>query len=162
MKGLLVLVGAAVILLSMGAFTGAGERAESRYDFRTSPAYAALAEGQRDKLQQVTRDLALLWGALDMYADWHGGRTPEKLDDLVPLYLPDLPRDPFATEQTARERMAHGVQASVDGWGYRYMRGAPSNRAWCLSSAGLPDFPFLAEKGNVGLYVCKGVWVLWN
>jgi hypothetical protein len=32
-------------------------------------------------------------------------------------------------------------------------------RAWVISSVGLPDFPYLAERGNVGLYVCKGVWV---
>jgi hypothetical protein len=39
------------------------------YDFRTSDQYAALSGADRDKLETVNRDLVLLWGALDMYAD---------------------------------------------------------------------------------------------
>jgi hypothetical protein len=144
-----------LLALCVGTITGAGDR----YDFRTTPAYAKLTNQQREKLMQVRRDLALLWGALDMYADEHDGQPPKTLADLVPLYLPELPRDPFATEQTAKAKDLRRAQPSLDGWGYRYRRGAASNRAWCLFSVGLPDFPYLAARGNVGLGDCKGEWI---
>lgn len=101
----------------------------------------------------------LLWGALDMFADEHGGTLPETLDQLVPKYLTELPSDPFATGQTANEGEVGGYTRSKEGSGYRYRRGAPGNRAWVITSVGLPDFPYLAERGNIGLYVCKGVWI---
>ena len=132
---------------------------EAPYDFRATQAYAALTDDEREKLTQVRRDFALLWGALDMYADDHGGASPATLADLVPLYLPELPRDPFATEETARAKNQDGPRKSLEGWGYRYRRGAAANRAWCISSVGLRQFPFLAAEGNIGLYVCKGVWL---
>lgn len=147
------------VSLCLAAGPGGAAREADRYDFRATPAYAALTEQQRNQLMQVRRDFAALWGALDMYADEHGGQTPETLSDLVPQYLPELPRDPFATEQTANAKDLHGAKASLNGWGYRYRRGAASNRAWYISSVGLPDFPFLAARGNVGLYVCKGTWI---
>ena len=28
-----------------------------------------------------------------------------------------------------------------------------------LSSQGLSSFPYLAARGNIGLYVCKGIWI---
>jgi hypothetical protein len=28
-----------------------------------------------------------------------------------------------------------------------------------IASVGLPQFPYLAERSNVGLYVCKGIWI---
>lgn len=146
------------VCLCLTVDAGGAAREADRYDFRTTPAYAALTEQQRDQLNQVRRDFAALWGALDMYADEHDGQTPEALADLVPHYLPELPRDPFATEQTANAKDLHGGRASLDGRGYRYRRGAASNRSWCISSVGLPDFPFLASD-NVGLYVCKGTWI---
>ena len=133
------------------------------YDFRATPAYAALTDQQREKLLQVQRDFAMLWGALDMYADEHGDHVPPKLEDLVPRYLPELPRDPFATEQTAGEKDPD-KEKSLQGWGYRYelsgflLFGKGHTRAWSISSVGLPDFPFLAAKGNIGLYKCKGLW----
>ena len=148
-----------LLVLWLGAVTGAAEPKGDRYDFRTTPAYAKLTDEQREKLTQVRRDFALLWGALDMYADEHDGQPAETLADLVPLYLPELPRDPFASEQTAAAKDLHRAQPSLDGWGYRYRRGAASNRAWCLLSVGLPDFPFLAARGNVGLGACKGEWI---
>ena len=134
-------------------------RADLSYDFRASEAYKQLAPADRRGLEQVRRDQVLLWGALDMYADEHNGDAPETLDALVPRYLAELPKDPFATAQTAAEGEAPGYAKSKDGWGYRYKRGAPGNRAWVLSSVGLPDFPYLAEHGNVGLYICKGLWI---
>ena len=148
-----------LLVLWLGAVTGAAEPKGDRYDFRTTPAYAKLTDEQREKLTQVRRDFALLWGALDMHADEHDGQPAETLADLVPLYLPELPRDPFASEQTAAAKDLHRAQPSLDGWGYRYRRGAASNRAWCLSSVGLPDSPFAAARGNVGLGACKGEWI---
>src|SRR5580765_6293737 len=78
------------------------------YDFRASEAYKQLAPADRQRLEQVRRDQALLWGALDMYADEHNGDVPESLDALVPRYAAELPNDPFATAQTAAERDAPG------------------------------------------------------
>jgi hypothetical protein len=132
---------------------------ERPYDFRKSAAYGALSDGERDKLRQAAQDFASLWGALDMYADEHEGRTPNTLEDLVPRYLPQLPRDPFASHQSAGVNDLGGARPSLSGWGYRYRPGASGKRAWCISSVGLPEFPFLAREGNVGLYVCKGTWV---
>ena len=132
--------------------------AEQPYDFRASDAYEQLTVDERQRLERVHRDLVLLWGALDMYADAHNGSLPETLDDLVPEYLVELPSDPFATQETARVESRHETQ-SKQGMGYRFRRGAPGNRAWVLSSVGLTDFPYLAERGNVGLYICKGTWI---
>lgn len=28
-----------------------------------------------------------------------------------------------------------------------------------IASVGLPDFPYLAARGNIGLYICKGTWI---
>jgi len=124
----------------------AGEEAAGKggYDFRATEAYRALTAVDRDALEQVQRDFNLLWGALDRYADEHGGAPPERLADLTPRYLLRLPVDPFA---------------SGEEHGYGYRRGSPGNRAWVLSSRGLPSFPYLAARGNVGLYVCKGIWI---
>jgi hypothetical protein len=133
--------------------------AEDRYDFRQTDAYRNLSEGDREKLEQVHRDLIMLWGALDRYADNHDGKTPEKLEKLVPHFLLELPVDPFATASSAQKKDTKTQVGSMDGWGYRYRRGASSNRAWCLSSVGLEGFPYLAERGNVGLYICKGTWI---
>jgi hypothetical protein len=109
-------------------------------------------------LEQVRRDQVLLWGALDMFADEHGEKMPGTLDELVPRYLAELPSDPFATVQSRNERVG-SYTASKQGWGYRFQTGAPGNRAWIIMSVGLPDFPYLAEHGNVGLYICKGLWI---
>lgn len=128
------------------------------YDFRTSGAYARLTAEERQGLEQVHRDLVLLWGALDMYADDHGDKLPASLDDLVPIYLEELPSDPFATAETAKA-VPPGYAPSKKGKGYRLKKGSPGNRAWVISSVGLSGFPYLAERGNVGLYLCKGTWI---
>src|ERR1035437_42556 len=133
--------------------------ADAVYDFRRSEAFVRLSPIDKEKLEQVKREQVLLLGALDMYADGHQGNPPENLDALVPKYLKDLPSDPFATESSAGEKDWHDYTPSKKGWGYRYRRGAAGNRAWAIASVGLPQFPYLAEKGNVGLYVCKGTWI---
>jgi hypothetical protein len=133
--------------------------AEVPYNFRTSEAYRKLSGKDRKRLERVHRDLMMLWGALDRYADHHDGNPPETLEKLVPHYLAELPTDPFATDETARQKGAKPYRVSKDGRGYHYRKGAPGNRAWCLASAGLPDFPYLAARGNIGLYVCKGTWI---
>jgi hypothetical protein len=132
------------------------------YDYRESEAYRHLSPENREKLDQVHHDFLTLWRALDNYADFHNDNPPDSLDQLVPnSFFRELPTDPFATAETARQTNTSNYVTSKHGWGYRYKRGArvPGNQSWCLSSVGLPDFPYLAEKGNVGLYVCKGTWL---
>jgi hypothetical protein len=143
------------LLLSATLLLGA----DKPYDFRASIAYQQLTSTNRLRLEQVRRDQVLLWGAVDMFTDEHGGDLPGTLDELVPKYLAELPADPFATERTAREPMSYGYHSSKGGLGYCFMPGAPGNRAWVISSVGLPDFPYLAASGNVGLYLCKGTWI---
>jgi RNA polymerase sigma factor (sigma-70 family) len=128
-----------------------------RYDFRESVNYKGLPADQREKLEQVTRDFVLLWGALDLCARDHKGTMPAKLEDLVPRYLKDLPRDPFATKATADEKKLDPYTPSLQGLGYRYRPGRADS--FVLMSVGLADFPYLAEKGNVGLYIARGTWI---
>ena len=109
-------------------------------NFRKSAAYVKLSIEDRQRLEQVHRDLVLLWGALDMYADHHDGDLPSTLDELVPSCLAELPTDPFATEQAAKAELTHGYVSSKGGVGYRLKPGAPGNRAWVISSVGLPKF----------------------
>ena len=144
----------AALLLTAWAATAVADK--PHYDFRARAEYAALTLDQREKLEQVDRDFVLLWGALDMYADDHGGRPPQTLDALAPRYLAQLPKDPFATETTAATDVPKGYQPSLNGYGYRYC-GGPI-RAWIISSVGLPRFPYLAPRGNFGLYRGKGEW----
>lgn len=132
--------------------------AERPFDFRASDAYHKLSAADKERLEKVHSDLVLLWGALDIYADQHSGNLPATLDDLVPTVLAKLPTDPFAIQESESARITHVTQ-SKKGTGYSYKRGAPGNRAWVISSVGLADFPYLAERGNVGLYICKGTWI---
>jgi len=132
--------------------------AGNRYDFRASTAYAQLSAGDRQRLEQVRRDQFLLWGALDLYADENDGEPPETLDALVPKYLAELPSDPFATQPAVDERKPGGYTLSKGGLGYQFRKGSPGNRAWIISSVGLPNFPYLGER-NSGLYICKGTWI---
>ncbi|MGD0538128.1 MAG: hypothetical protein ABSC03_10845 [Verrucomicrobiota bacterium] len=148
-----------MLLLTFLSLTVLLAAAEKPYDFRACNAYGKLSAADKQWLEQVHRDLLLLWGALDMYADEHNGNLPSTLDELVPKYLAELPSDPFASQQTPSVQLTKGYIASKHGLGYRFMGGAPGNRAWVISSVGLADFPYLAERGNVGLYVCKGVWI---
>jgi len=154
---------AAILIVMVGGFPWAAPADppgdDDWYDFRATAAYAALDQSAREALEQVRRDFVLLWGALDMYADDHGGQLPVSLDELAPRYLRRLPVDPFATEVGAAEKDLGGYVPSCNGRGYRYRRGAEGNRAWCLASVGLPQFPYLAERGNIGLYMCKGTWI---
>ena len=149
-----------ILLLTFLSLAVSLVAAEKPYDFRASSAYRKLSAADKQRLEQVHHDLVLLWGALDMYADEHNGNLPSTLDDLVPTVLTELPSDPFATQETASQT-THVTQ-SKKGMGYGFKRGAPGNRAWSISSIGLADFPYLAERGNVGLYICKGTWISGN
>jgi hypothetical protein len=146
------------ILIACCLLSASFSSAEEPYDFRQSEAYSKLSAPDRNRLEQVHRDFMMLWGALDRYADNHDGRLPDTLDQLVPNYLSELPRDPFATAESAKEEAKWNVK-SKEGWGYRYRKGAPGNRAWVLSSVGLRNFPYVAAHGNIDLYVCKGIWI---
>jgi hypothetical protein len=151
-----------ILILMIVSLTVWFASAEGPYDFRTSDAYKKLFAADKQRLEQVHRDFVLLWGALDMYADEHGGNPPATLDALVPKYLAELPTDPFATQQTARGQDTRGYTQSKGRMGYGLAKGSAGNRAWCIASVGLPDFPYLAERGNVGLYICKGTWISGN
>jgi hypothetical protein len=94
--------------------------AEKLYDFRATEAYRKLSAGDQQRLEQVHRDLVLLWGALDMYADDHGGNPPATLEELTPKYLAELPSDPFATRETASAQATSGYTQSKKGMGYRW------------------------------------------
>ena len=133
---------------------------QDSYDYRTSSAYQNLSAENRVRLDQVDHDFMALWIALERYADAHDDNPPDSLDQLVPVYFKELPSDPFATAKLAQVKDWNNSSPSKGGWGYRYKGGAPEpgNRAWVLLSVGLPDFPYLAPKGNYGLYVGKGIW----
>jgi len=148
-----------ILLLTFLSLAVSLVAADKPYVFRASDAYRKLSTADKQRLEQVHRDLVLLWGALDMYADEHDGNPPATLDDLVPKYLVELPSDPFAIQETAGVKTTYGYTQSKKGMGYRFKMGAPANRAWVISSVGLADFPYLAERGNVGLYLCKGTWI---
>ncbi len=141
------LAAALVIGVSLTAFSPCDEppAQQNRYDFRATEAYKSLSDSDREKLEQVHRDFVLLWGALDMYCEDHG-KPPESLEALTPHILRELPLDPFASPQAENRH-------------YDYRPGSPGNRAWIISSVGLSGFPYLAERGNVGLYQCKGTWI---
>jgi hypothetical protein len=151
----------AIYLFSVGCVLCAcrAVAGEPPYNFRESEEHQKLSAEDKAKLEQVHREFMTLWGAVDRYADNHGGEPPETLDQLTPNYLSELPTDPFATSETADDNPSRYYSTSKDGWGYRYRKGSPGNRAWTLSSVGLSDFPYLANRGNYGLYVCKGVWI---
>jgi hypothetical protein len=147
------LTGICVALASVIGFGGGDES----YEFRSSPAYHALKPAEQQALEQVHRDFVLLWGALDLYLREHENLAPEKLESLVPQYLKELPPDPFATKETAEGKDLGRYVSSRDGWGYRYRRG--QGDSFIIASVGLPDFPYLAKSGNVGLYMPRGTWI---
>lgn len=145
------------ILPSLGLALALSTVAADHYDFRITEAYRQLSATEKQQLQQVHRDLVLLWGALDMYADDHDGQLPATLDELAPKYLTELPSDPFAVLEKTSDTTDY--VPSKQGRGYRFRKGTPGNRAWVICSVGLQKFPYLAERGNVGLYRCKGGWI---
>ena len=64
---------------------------------------------------------------------------------------------PFATKTSAAEKEIRPYLPSLDGYGYRYRQG--QGRSWITTSVGLPKFPYLAQRGNVSLYMPKGIWL---
>jgi hypothetical protein len=144
-----------IVVLAACVTASADDRVN--YDFRVRDDYAALSATLRDKLETVNRDLVLLWGALDMYADEHEHKAPDSPEVLVPHYLGELPRDPFATKATAAETELKPNKPSLEGWGYRYR--PTGTQARVIYSVGLPEFPYLAKAGNIGLYRAKGLWL---
>ena len=154
-----------IALFAFVALATCQAETKEKYNFRKSEAYKQLSKEDKDKLEQVHRDLTMLWGALDRYSDDHDGNPPKKLEELVPSYLKELPSDPFATKETSKEKPTANTP-SKDGWGYRYRIGAmlrssdiDTRRSWVLVSVGLPKFPYNAERNNIGLYIAKGIWL---
>lgn len=147
------IISISLFLLSFPSFL----LAESKwYDYRTAPEYASLTNEEKQKLEQVHREFVLLRGALDLYAEEHDDQAPKTLDELVPRYLHELPKDPFATTTTAVEKKLGLYTSSLGGWGYRYRQGRGDS--WVISSVGLEGFPFQG-KNNVDLYRAKGEWI---
>ena len=142
--------------MAAALFTGIAraEDVPQRYNYRVSDEYSALSEGDRDRVEQVNRDLILLWGALHLYAEEHEGKVPKRQDDLAPAYLDKLPRDPLATDETA-SRKEEWYQKSLDGRGYQYRPG--TGGAFVLRSVGLPTFPYRRRSGG-GLVLSRGYW----
>jgi len=126
------------------------------YDFRKSAEYAALSAENRRRVEQVHRDLTLLWGALDRYVYDHDGSSPANLNSLVPFYLGELPKDPFATKDSAAAAPPGNFLPSLDGWGYRYHRGRSGT--WMLRSVGLSKFSDSARIRQL-LGQTKGTWM---
>ncbi|MHB8974073.1 MAG: hypothetical protein ACYC4N_26860 [Pirellulaceae bacterium] len=145
MKPLFVL--AAIQIVSVVA-TAFGD-AVANYNFRKTTQYMVLSVKNREKLEQVDRDLDAIVDAIKKYAHDHGGTNPSSLDALVPEYLRKLPKDPFATASTAAKKPVHGYRQSLDGWGYQYK--LDSQMFVHVASVGLPRFPYL-RKQNYGLY----------
>ena len=58
-------------------------RDSSPYNYRDTPACKALTDDKKTKLDAVRRDFATLWRP-HRFADFHGGRTPRSLSELVP------------------------------------------------------------------------------
>jgi len=100
----------------------------------------------------------LLAGALAVYYADHDRLLPQSLDALVPKYLTELPRDPFATSQSPRERQSQAWTSSAGGFGYEYDPGSAGNWAWRLRSVGLSEFPY-AGTGSKGLHLLMGDWI---
>lgn len=135
----------------------AADEEADEYDFRKSVEYAALSAEDRGCVERVHRDLTLLWGALDRYAYDHDGASPPTLNALVPFYLGELPKDPFATKDSAGAALPGNFLPSLDGWGYRYLRG--HSGCWMIRSVGL-SLPKFRDSPNIWqrLGQTKGEW----
>jgi hypothetical protein len=69
------------------------------------------------------RRMAAVALAIRMYRCDHGGRFPDRLEDLVPEYLPSLPKDPFA----------------ADGRSFDYDGAGPRPIIWSVGDNGADD-----------------------
>jgi hypothetical protein len=78
-----------VIHLAANLMMPAFDRAVDRH-------YAAIAEGR----------ITAVMLAIRLYAIDHDGNRPKTLQDLVPAYLPNVPPDPFARNDTLKYRAA--------------------------------------------------------
>lgn len=130
---------------------------ELKYDFRATSAFTRLSAEQKAWLEHVNADLALLKEALQKYAKEHDGRGPKDLESLVPRYVAVLPQDPFATTSTASQEPREGVASSLGGWGYALYE---NSFFVGVSSVGLPDFPYGAER-SYGLHCSALVKPSW-
>ena len=137
---------------------GTDPHEHASYDFRQTPAYRQLLDEEKKNLETVHRDFMLLVGALAIYYSDHDRMLPQSLDALVPQYLAELPRDPFASAQTVQEKQNPAWTPSAGGSGYDYQPGNPGNWAWRLKSIGLPEFPYSGAKSK-GLHLLMGVWI---
>ena len=107
------------------------------YDYRTHPAWDALTVETQERVEQVTRDFVLLWGAIDMYIYMHGCEQPQTLDELVPSILRSLPIDPFSQDESS----------------YNYRVGAKGNYACFLFSSGLSMMLVISQQRQANTQV---------
>lgn len=147
----------------------AAERKTKEYDYRESAEYRELSKEDQKRVDQVAKDLRLLKKAIKKYIKDHDHQAPEKLSDLVPDYLPRLPKDPFA-DPKARSNENQQSPSRAD-YRYRHRYGPsfvkslkpytlePTDDAWEVKSVGLPKFPLRLEPRNhKGLYSNEGYW----
>jgi hypothetical protein len=93
-----------------------------------------------DYTRVIEQDMRLLAGrrmaavslAAHLYRTDHAGQWPRKLDDLVPAYLPAVPRDPFRADGGSLSYLI--AKTPVDGGGERPV-------VYSVSSNGVDDTP---------------------
>jgi hypothetical protein len=163
-----------VILLLFGAIVCNAQ--DAMYDYSESTEYRALDVEEREKLDQVIKDLQSLEAAIRKHMLDHKGAAPKTLESLIPKYLPSLPRDPFFTPRKPDDH----CQKSLSGAGYLYRRRPgpkfvtswdpltldpltfqPADDSWQIRSVGLPDFPLRyspKSKNGRGLVHRAGYW----
>jgi len=148
------------VALAVPATSDAMDRAEKEpYDYHKSEAYSKLTKDQQKRMAVAEKRLKKIQASLHKYSDDYNGNAPTSLELLVPKYLDKLPKDPFATKESAAEK-AEDIKPllhSVDGRGFRYRSGRA--RSWWLYSVGLRDFPFRYDsKNNTGVGYVQGYW----
>ncbi len=137
---------ALIFVVCLATAAQSKERSQNEpYDYQKSKAYAELSDQQRKKLAEAERSLKIVEAALHKYADDHNNQAPSSLGDLVPKYLDKLPKDSFATKESAAEKIEY-MKPSLKGYGFRYRCG--SGRSWWLYSSGLKDFPYRYDSKN--------------
>jgi hypothetical protein len=95
---------------------------DAEYDYSESAEYRALDAEEREKLDQVVKDMQSLEAAIKKHMRDHNGAAPNKLEALIPKYLPRLPRDPFFTPVFTPRKPDDYCHTSPSWAGYLYKR----------------------------------------
>ena len=170
----IVAIGVIAFTMVLPNIVSSQTRSRQVYDYRPSAEYRSLDTTSKARLDQVVKDFATLETALNKYVSVHHGQPPESLDELVPNYLPSLPRDPFASPNGQIPNQWQHYKQSLGGAGYLYQRRRGPvcvtswkkpikvhtlNGSWRFRSVGLPSFPLRhAARNGRGLIRAKGYW----